>query len=179
MPGRVSVLHFFFFLFSCIFLFSFSGSGGSLTDFSDDTGYNQLFLAGGLDGGAEFGIVPGVDLALAVDESRVGVHVHDFLEHETVGAGVGGGSEDSGQIEDVAESCMAEDVVAEVVGVVITHDLSEADLGQCREGPGMLLDWDLIVGFCRWRLESDLQRRSCSVCSRLAREWRLRAAGLL
>ena len=56
------------------------------TNVSHDAGNDDLGAVGGLDGGAEVGIVPGVDLALALDERRVGVHVADLLGDGAVGA---------------------------------------------------------------------------------------------
>lgn len=56
-----------------------------LTDVRDDARHDDLRLVGGADGGAELGVVPGVDLALALDERRVGVHVEDLLGQRPVG----------------------------------------------------------------------------------------------
>jgi hypothetical protein len=110
-----------------------------LTNFGDDTGNDQLLLASGLDSGAEIGVVPGVDLTLATDEGGVGVHVGDLLQHQAVGALVRRAGQHGGQVEDVAQSCVAEDVVAEVVGVVVTNDLGETDLVvDDEEGLGLL-----------------------------------------
>lgn len=49
-----------------------------------DARENDLLLASGLDSGAEVGVVPGVDLALAVDEGGVGVHLDDLLDQRSV-----------------------------------------------------------------------------------------------
>lgn len=56
------------------------------------------------------------------------MHVNNLLEHETVGTCVRGAGQDGWQIEDVTEGSVAEDVVAEVVCVVITHELGKTDL---------------------------------------------------
>lgn len=42
-------------------------------------------LVGGADGVAEVGVVPGVDLAVALDQGRGGVHVEDLLGEGAVG----------------------------------------------------------------------------------------------
>lgn len=56
------------------------------------------------------------------------MQVHDLLEHETVRTLVRRAGQHSGEVEDVSESSVADDVVTEVVGVVITNDLRETDL---------------------------------------------------
>jgi hypothetical protein len=48
-------------------------------DFGYDAAEDYLVLARCFDGGAEIGVVPGVDFALAVDEGCVGVQVDDFF----------------------------------------------------------------------------------------------------
>jgi hypothetical protein len=51
-------------------------------DASDD----DLLLARGLNGLAEVGVVPGVDLAVALDERRILVHGQDLARKRAVGA---------------------------------------------------------------------------------------------
>ena len=51
------------------------GGGRGRTNFCHDTGEDYLFLPCGLDGSAKVRVVPCVDLALAVDECCVGVHL--------------------------------------------------------------------------------------------------------
>lgn len=109
-------------------MFRKDGDVFKLTNFGNDTGDDQLLLASGLDGSTEVGVVPGVDLTLATDEGGIGVQVHDLLEHEAVRTLVGRAGQHSGEVEDVAQSSVADDVVTEVVGVVITNDLRETDL---------------------------------------------------
>lgn len=99
-----------------------------LTNFSHDTTNDQLFLASGADGSTELLVVPGVDLTLALDKGGVGVHIPDFLEQETVGAGVRGGGQDSGEVKDVSDGGVGQHVVAEVIGTIVTHQLGETDL---------------------------------------------------
>ena len=50
-------------------------------DASDD----DLFLPGGFDGGAEVGVIPGVDLSGSFDDGCVGVHVRNLLGQGPVG----------------------------------------------------------------------------------------------
>jgi hypothetical protein len=113
------------------------------------------------------------------------VHVNDLLEQETVGTCVRGAGQDSWQVEDVTEGSVTEDVVAEVVCVVITHELGKTDLVvDDQEGLGLfLLDWELLllwIGIAFVVLgEVNSQRCPCPVCSMLAQEWKLREAGLL
>jgi hypothetical protein len=57
-----------------------------MTYVSGDTGDDDLLLAGGLDGGTEVGVVPGVDLALSMNDGVVGVQFSDLREERTVGA---------------------------------------------------------------------------------------------
>lgn len=105
-----------------------AGGKTKLTNFGDDTADNQLLLAGGLDGRAELGIVPGVDLALAMDNGHIGVQIHDLLDHQSVGTSIRGSGHDNGQIEQVAQGGVGKHVVAEVVGVEVADQLGETDL---------------------------------------------------
>lgn len=52
------------------------GEGGRVrTNFRHDTRKDDLAFPCGLDGGAELGVVPGVDLALAVDKWGCRMHL--------------------------------------------------------------------------------------------------------
>jgi len=53
---------------------------GDVTYISGDTADNDLLLAGGLDGSAEIGAVPGVDLTTPTDNGDVGVHFSDLRD---------------------------------------------------------------------------------------------------
>ena len=53
--------------------------GQKLTNVGRYACHDDLLLAGGLNGGTEIGIVPGIDFALALDEGRVGVHFQDLF----------------------------------------------------------------------------------------------------
>lgn len=105
-----------------------AGRKTKLTNFSDNTADNQLFLASGLDGRAELGIVPGVDLALAMNNGHIGVQIHDFLDRQSIGTRVGGSGHDGRQVKQVAQGGVGKHVVAEVVGVEIAVQLGETDM---------------------------------------------------
>ncbi len=91
---------------------------GVRTDVGHDAGDDDLGAAGGLDGGAEVGVVPGVDLALALDERRAGVHVADLLGDEAVGAVLGRGGQDDGEVrEGLADGRVGHHVVPEESGI--------------------------------------------------------------
>lgn len=55
-------------------------------DVGGDAGEDDLGLVGGADGVAELFAVPGVDLALALDEGRLGVHLADLSHKRAVRA---------------------------------------------------------------------------------------------
>lgn len=76
----------------------------------------------------KLGVVPGVDLALALDEGGVWVHVQDLLGQGAVGARLGGGGEDDWEVEELAEGGVGEEVVAVEGGVPVAGDVVEADL---------------------------------------------------
>ena len=99
-----------------------------LTNFSDNSTNDQLFLARGPDSSPEFGIVPRIHLTLTTDEGSIGVHIRDLLEEEAIGTGVRGAGQDSRQVKDFSQAGMGQHVVAEVIGAEITDDLRETDL---------------------------------------------------
>lgn len=90
-------------------------------DLGHDPAEDDLLAAGGLDGGAEFRVVPGVDLAVAFDQRRVRVHLGDFLGEGPVGARLGRRRHDHWEVEDPAEFGVREDVVAELGRRVVFH----------------------------------------------------------
>lgn len=59
---------------------------GEVTYVGDDAADDDLLLAGGLHGGAEVGVVHGVDLAISADDGDVGIHLNDLREEGAVGA---------------------------------------------------------------------------------------------
>ena len=88
------------------------------------------------DGGAEVGVVPCVDFALAADHGGGGVEVEDFFGEGAVGAGFGGGGEDDGEGEELGEGCVADDGGAEGDGVEVS-DLEGRGKGlDCEGGRG-------------------------------------------
>ena len=74
---------------------------------------------GGADGGAEIGVVPGVDFAVAADEGGGGVHGGDFFGEGAVGSRFGGGGENDGEGEEGGDGGVGEDVVAVGDGVEV------------------------------------------------------------
>lgn len=87
-------------------------------DVGDDAGEHDLGAVGCFDGGAEVGVVPGVDFAVALDEGGGGVPVEDFLGDGAVGAVLGGGGEDDGDVaEDGADAGVGEDALSVDDGV--------------------------------------------------------------
>jgi hypothetical protein len=79
---------------------------------------------------------------------------------------------------------VTENVVAEVVGVEITHELCEADLMIDDEQGLGWLDWGFCSSFKWYFFNVDLGKANslrcpCPVCSMLAREQMLPAGGLL
>lgn len=90
-------------------------------DFGHDPAENDLLATGGLDGRAEFRVVPGVDLAAAFDQRRVRVHLGDFFGQGTVGACLGRSRHDHWEAEDFAEFGVSEDIVAELGRRVVFH----------------------------------------------------------
>ena len=74
---------------------------------------------GGADGGAEIGVVPGVDFAVAADERGGRVHGGDFFGEGAVGSRFGGGGEDDGEGEEGGDGGVGEDVVAVGDGVEV------------------------------------------------------------
>lgn len=65
---------------------------------------------------------------MAADEGRVGVHFDEFFGERAVGARVGGGGEDDGDVEEGAERGVGVDVVLVERGVPVAGDVVESDL---------------------------------------------------
>lgn len=98
----------------------------SLTNICNNAGEYDLPLPACLDGGAEIGVVPGVDLPLTLDQRGIGVHGENLLREGAVGTFgqrepcqpscvlsgneratlFSGTSHDHGQIEQFSESGM-------------------------------------------------------------------------
>lgn len=107
--------------------------------FRHDTTQDNLFPAGGLDGGAEVRVVPRVDLTVAADEGRVGVHLGDFLGEGTVGTGFGRRGQDGGQVEELAQFGVGEHIVAELGRRVVLDQLEQAELVVDNQEHGFVL----------------------------------------
>ena len=88
-------------------------------DVRGDAGEDDLRFIGGADGGAEIGVVPGVDFAVAADEGGGRVHLGDFFGEGAVGSRFGGGGEDDGEGEEGGDGGVGEDVVAVGDGVEV------------------------------------------------------------
>lgn len=99
-----------------------------LTDVGRDASQDDLLLAGSLDSVAEFLVVPGVDFTLALDESSIGVRLEDLLGQGTVGALLGRGSHDGGDVEQIANLGMGHHVVAVQGRVPVARETVQADL---------------------------------------------------
>jgi hypothetical protein len=69
-----------------------------------------------------------LDFAVALDERSVRVHLQDLIGERTVGTVLGGGGHDDGDVEDLAQSGVGEDVVVVELGVPVIGEVEEADL---------------------------------------------------
>lgn len=88
-------------------------------DVRGDAGEDDLGFILGADGGAEVGVVPGVDFAVAADQGRGRVEGGDLLGEEAVGARFGGGGEDDGEGEEGGDGAVGDHVVAVGDGVEV------------------------------------------------------------
>lgn len=62
------------------------GLADEVTYIGGDTANDHLVLTGGLHGGTEVGVVPGVDLTTPADDGDIGVHLGNLREEGAVGA---------------------------------------------------------------------------------------------
>ena len=122
-----------------------------MTHVSGDTADDDLLLAGGLNGGTEVTVVPGVDLTTPANDSDVGVHLSNLGEERTVGAWnarenehlgncptgrmigkeitlIRARGDDDGETVGLAQGCVEDDVVVNILDAVVTDDADEADL---------------------------------------------------
>lgn len=87
-----------------------------------------------------------LDFALALDEWGVWVHLEDLLGQRAVGTLLGGRGHHDGEVEELAELGVREDVLAVEGGVPVAGDLVEADLEVEDEEEGVVLvealPWD-------------------------------------
>jgi hypothetical protein len=75
-----------------------------LTDVGGNASHDDLLLASILNRLAELRVIPSVDLALALDERRIRVHIKDCLGQRAVGAVLGGCREHHWEIEKLADA---------------------------------------------------------------------------
>jgi hypothetical protein len=75
-----------------------------LTDVRGNASHNNLLLASSLNRLAELRVVPSVDLALALDEGRIGVHVKNRLGQRAVRSILGRRREHHREIEKLANA---------------------------------------------------------------------------
>lgn len=69
-----------------------------------------------------------LDLALAADKRRVGVHLEHLLGERAVWTGIGGSAHDDGQVEELANLGVGHDVLPVESGVPVTSHTVETDL---------------------------------------------------
>jgi hypothetical protein len=104
------------------------GEKGQLTDVGGDTANDDLRLVSGNDGLPELLVVPGVDLAVALDVRCIPVPIHELAGQGSVGAGLSRRCHDDGQVKDLAELCMSVNVALVERRVPVTGDLEETFL---------------------------------------------------
>ena len=75
-----------------------------LTDVRGNTSHDDLLLAGILNRLAELRVIPSVNLALALDERRIRVHVKDRLGQRAVGSVLGRRREHNRKVEKLANA---------------------------------------------------------------------------
>jgi len=95
---------------------------GTRTDVRGNTAEDNLCFARGFDGGAKLGVVPGVDFALALDERGVGIHLDDLRRDLSVGTRVCRGGHNDGQIKELADGGVGNDVLPEEGRVKVSRD---------------------------------------------------------
>lgn len=69
-----------------------------------------------------------LDLALALDERRIGVHLENLLGERTVRTLLGRGGHHNREVKELAQLGVREDVLAVKSGIPVTGDLVKADL---------------------------------------------------
>jgi hypothetical protein len=98
------------------------------TNIGGDTGDENLLLSSGLDSISKVGVVPSIDLAVAFDKGRIGVHFQNLLRERTVGTGLSTGGHDCGKVENLAHGGVGKDVGPELVRLDVASNEEEADL---------------------------------------------------
>lgn len=69
---------------------------------------------------SEFGIVPGVDFAVALYVGCISGQLEDFFRKGTVGALLGTSGQDNWQIEEFGNRGMGDDIVSEFGWIIIS-----------------------------------------------------------
>lgn len=92
------------------------------TNVGGNPGEDDLALAGITDGFSESSIVPSINLAIPSDQWRLGVQFRDFLRQRPVGTRLSTGGQDNGQIKELGDGGVGNDVVPKF-GRLIISDL--------------------------------------------------------
>lgn len=116
-----------------------------LTNIRHNTTDDNLTPIGGLDGSLELGIIPSADLALSLDQRRIGVQFQNLFWQWAVRTLLAAGGQDDGDIEDLAEGRMCHHVAAVQGGVKIAGELVEADL-QVQDQEDGFVDFEALPG---------------------------------
>lgn len=153
-----------------------SEEGGA--DVGGDTSEDDLGLAVAADNVSELLVVPGIDLALALDKGGVGVHVDHFLHERTVGAceaemleinyqlqlrcqltGIGRGGHDNRQVKGLAQGGVGKSLLLVESGIKVAGELVETLLDIDNEQESVILHKSLIVELCVNTTMSAFERR--------------------
>lgn len=108
-------------------------------DVCGDARDDDLLLPRCLHGVAEVLVIPSIDLAVPLDEGGIGMHLDDLLGQRTVGTSLGAGGQDSGQIEDLADSSVSEHIVPVLVGLPVARQVEQPNLVVHDEEGGVVL----------------------------------------
>jgi hypothetical protein len=81
-----------------------SSDEDSLTDVRGNASHDNLLLASILDRLAELRVIPGIDLALTLDERRIRVHIKNRLGQRAVGSVLGRRREHHWEVEELAKA---------------------------------------------------------------------------
>ena len=119
-----------------------------LTDVRGNTSHDDLLLAGILNRLAELRVIPSVNLALALDERRIRVHVKDRLGQRAVGSVLGRRREHNRKVEKLANAGVRDHGVVVQGCVEVSGDAVQAILQVEDEQQGV-------------RLVQSLERHSC------------------
>lgn len=93
----------------------------------------------------EIGIVPGINLAIALDVRSMGVQLGDFLGERTIGTLLGARGKYDWNVKELSNGGMSDDVISKLGGRIIP------DLGGLVDGGGYLRP---RVELTRWKSPS-------------------------